>query len=141
MEFCLAVAAIDGRVGLRHFDDAWARDPRVTGLIERIGFESRADLEPDVSADAVPAEVTVHARGRTFTRKVLVPSGDPRNPMNQAERLEKFLDCTGGIASDAVAQRLFDDFERLDRFDVLAPLISELRDVGEPQGATSGSAR
>ena len=138
MEFCLAVAAIDGHAGLRHFDDKWVRDPRVLDLLPRIAFESRADLEPDISADAVPAEVTVHARGQTFTRKVLVPSGDPRNPMTTPERREKFLDCTDGLMAGGDANCIFDDLERLDAFQQLGALVAPLRQWGARQ-ATAGA--
>lgn len=139
MEFCLAVAAIEGQAGLRHFDDKWVSDPRVASLLQRISFESRADLEPDISADAVPAEVTVHARGQTFSRKVLVPSGDPRNPMTAAQRLEKFLACTGGIVADSDANRLFADFERLDQCQQLGALVTPLRSLGGKQENKAGS--
>lgn len=99
MEFSLAVAAVEGRAGLAQYDDKWVKDPRVLAVLERTEFQSRADLEPDVSADAVPAEVHVHARGQVFSRKVLVPSGDPRNPMTTDERREKFVGCLVGIHS------------------------------------------
>ena len=128
MEYSLAIAAIEGVAGLRQYEDQAVRDPRVQELLPRITFQSRADLEPDVSADAVPAEVTVHARGRTFTKKVLFPSGDPRNPMTTEERREKFMGCTVGIvASQADAAELFESFERLDDAVQIGPLLEPLR--------------
>jgi len=123
MEFSLAIAAAYGQAGLAQYDDKSVTDPVVLSLLERIVFQSRADLEPDVSADAVPAEVTVHARGRIFSRKVLVPSGDPRNPMTTQERLEKFLGCVAGIHTPDDAQRMFDNFEHLEDFSSLAGLV------------------
>ena len=123
MEFSLAVAAVEGQAGLRQYDDKWVKDPRVSALLERIVFQSRADLEPDISADAVPAEVTVHARGKVFSRKVLVPSGDPRNPMTTDERREKFIGCLAGIYSNKDARLMFDNFERLEEFQTLTGLV------------------
>ena len=127
MEFSLAVAALEGRAELRHYEDAWTRDPRVQALLPRIAFQSRADLEPDVSADAVPAEVTVHARGTTFTKRVLVPSGDPRNPMTIAERREKFFGCLDGIVADEHAEPLFEAWERLEEAPAMGQLTAPLR--------------
>jgi len=138
MEFCLALAAIEGQAGLRHFDDNWVRDPRVLDLLQRISFESRGDLEPGLSADGVPAEVTVRARGQSFTRKVMVPSGDPRNPMTTAERREKFFDCTDGLMARGEASRMFDQLERLDAFPRLDALMAPLRQWGI--GQASGGA-
>lgn len=132
MEYSLAVAAIEGEAGLRHYEDAWIADPRVQALLPKIGFHSRADLEPAVSADAVPAEVTVHARGTTFTRKVLVPSGDPRNPMTLEERRAKFLGCTRDILADDTAAGFFDAMERLDACTDLSTLMQPLRALRLP---------
>ena len=139
MEFSLAVAAIEGKVGLSHFSDTWVADPRVGDMLKRISFESRADLEPDVSADAVPAEVTVHARGQTFSSKVLVPSGDPRNPMSTTERREKFLDCADGLMAGGIASSMFDDLERLDAFAKLNGLTATLRKSDAKQAAAGTS--
>ena len=126
MEFSLAVAAVEGQAGLLQYEDHWARDPRVLALLDRIVFQSRADLEPDISADAVPAEVSVHARGKVFRRKVLVPSGDPRNPMTTEQRREKFSGCLPRGYSIEIAQQLFDNFERLQEFATLGESLLPL---------------
>jgi 2-methylcitrate dehydratase PrpD len=96
--------------------------PDILALLGRIEFQSRANLELHISADAVPAEVTVHARGKVFSLKVLVPSDDPRNPMTTQERREKFLGCLAGIYSAEAARRMFDNFERLEDFSSLTGL-------------------
>ena len=131
MEFSVAIAAAYGQAGLAQYDDKSVSDPVVLALLERIVFQSRADLEPGVSADAVPAEVTVHARGKIFSRKVLVPSGDPRNPMTKNQRQEKFLGCLTGILTLENAQRMFDSFEHLEDFSSLAELMQPLNAAGK----------
>lgn len=127
MEFSLAVAAVEGQAGLLQYEDHWVTDARVLAMLERIVFQSRADLEPDAAADAVPAEVSVHARGKVFRRKVLLPSGDPRNPMTTGERREKFLGCLAAEYSAETAQLLFDNFERLDEFSTLGESLQPLK--------------
>lgn len=135
MEFSLAVAAIDGQAGLLQYEDHWATDPRVLALLDRIVFQSRADLEPEISADAVPAEVSVHARGQVFRRKVLLPSGDPRNPMTTDERREKFLGCLAGHHPVETARQLFDNFERLEMFASLGEPLQPLNGPREKRAA------
>lgn len=130
MEFSLAVASVEGRAGLAQYEDHWTSDARVQALLPKISFDSRDDLAPEVSADAVPAEVTVHARGQVFRRKVLVPSGDPRNPMTQSERCEKFLGCTTGILADAAAAALFGELEQLEQVAQARSLLGILRGEG-----------
>lgn len=127
MEFSLAVAAVEGQAGLLQYEDHWTQDPRVLALLDRIVFQSRADLEPAISADAVPAEVTIHARGKEFRRKVLLPSGDPRNPMTTAERYEKFLGCMAQAYTLETAQQLFDNYEQLEVFSTLGESLEPLK--------------
>jgi 2-methylcitrate dehydratase PrpD len=129
MEFSLAVAAIDGKAGLQQYTDERAMDPRVIEMIKRVSFHSRADLQPGLAADAVPAEVSVHARGRAFIRRVMVPSGDPRNPMTLSERREKFLSCTSGILDEPLSNRLFENLEALDQSPDVATLMAPLREL------------
>jgi 2-methylcitrate dehydratase PrpD len=127
MEFSLAVAAVEGQAGLLQYEDHWTQDPRVLGLLDRIVFQSRADLEPAISADAVPAEVTIHARGKVFRRKVLLPSGDPRNPMTTSERYEKFLGCMAQAHTLETAQQLYDNYEQLEMFATLGESLEPLK--------------
>ncbi len=127
MEYCLAVGAIDGAAVQRHFEPGWVADPRVAALLPRVTFNVRDDLAATASADGVPAEVTVRARGQSFTRRVMFPSGDPRNPMTPAERRAKFLACSGGILDDAVAGRLWTELESLDRVAQVRTLLAPLR--------------
>ena len=141
MEYCLAVAAIDGRAGRRHFELPWVADPRVAALLPRITFQTSNDLAATASADAVPAEVTVRVGGRTLRRKVTVPSGDPRNPMTPAERREKFLDCTDGIVAADRAGRLWADLERLDSVPELTSLMAALRESCAGAVAPRGGVR
>ncbi|MES3000776.1 MAG: MmgE/PrpD family protein [Pseudomonadota bacterium] len=127
MEFSLAVAAVEGKAGLAQYADCWTSDARVQALLPRISFAARDDLAPGESADGVPAEMTVHARGTSFTRKVLVPSGDPRNPMTPAERREKFLGCAVGILPADTTAALFDELERLEQAPHARTLLALLR--------------
>jgi 2-methylcitrate dehydratase PrpD len=103
MQFCLAVAAAEGAPRLEHFADAWATNPIIVDLMRRTRVEDRPDLGKDRN-DAVPAEVEIILRdGRAHRRSVAYPSGDPRNPMTEAERRAKFLDCVGDALQDGPA--------------------------------------
>ncbi len=78
----------------------------------------------------MPAEVSVKVGGKTYSRRVMVPSGDPRNPMLPAQRQEKFLDCTSGIFSDDAAVKLWTRLESL----------SEIKDLDEVFGSALSKA-
>lgn len=103
MQFCLALAALEGQPNLGHFTDEWARNPAIVDLVPRVIVEDRADLAMERN-DAVPAEVEIRLKdGRRESRQVRVPSGDPRKPMDEATRRSKFLDCVSQILPDGEA--------------------------------------
>lgn len=103
MQFCLAVAMMVGAPRLEHFSDAWATNPKVVDLMRRVSVVDRPDLGKSRN-DAVPADVEIVLRdGSVRRREVSYPSGDPRNPMAEAERRAKFLDCVADVLPDGPA--------------------------------------
>ena len=97
MEFCLAAALIDGKVGVGQFTDESINRPEIQDLIARAKFTHPEDLNKELLS---PQEVVVRLKdGREFSRRVSfaeVP-GSPRNPITWEEQSNKFRDCTQGI--------------------------------------------
>lgn len=135
MQFCLALAAIEGPPRLAHFDREWVTSPAVRDLITRIDVADRPDLAGERN-DAVPATVEVILRdGRRAERTVLFPRGDPRNPMTQGDRRAKFLDCAAVLAP-AVCQQAFDALETLETAGDVGQLVTML--AVPPAGRRAG---
>lgn len=136
MQFCLAVAAVDGQPGLRHFTERWTADPRVTRLVERVTFEPRANLAQSPSVDAIPSEVTIALNdGRRFNRLVTVSSGDPRKPMSTEARAIKFRDCAAYVMAPKAAAMAWDALEALENAPDTAILTARLK--GKPRGTAA----
>ena len=127
MEFSLAVAAIEGQASKKQYDQSWIEDSRVITLLEKINFHEDAQLFPNASADAVPAEVTVVVGSQSFTKKVVIPSGDPRNPMQDSDRLDKFLSCTDLILEGTTANKLWQQLENLDEATSVSGLLQAVQ--------------
>ena len=114
MEFSLATAAIHGKAGMSQFSDSAVNDASVISLMERITFSERPDLAYAGTLDSVAAEVTLHARGKTFKRLVDVPSGDRRRPLTVQQRQDKFADCVSAALGQSNTQALFSAIDQLD---------------------------
>jgi 2-methylcitrate dehydratase PrpD len=107
MQYCIAVAAVDGAPGLHHFTDRWIGDEAVRAFLPKVVVFDRTDLGS--KDDGVPASVEVGLKdGRRLSQTVLVPRGDPRNAMSTAQLRDKFLDCArpalGGRTAAAYAE-------------------------------------
>lgn len=132
MEFCLAVAALEGQPRLGHFTDDWARRPEVIAMVPRIVVEDRPDLGK-ARNDAVPADVEIRLDdGRSARRIVSVPSGDPRRPMTAAERRDKFLDCAGEMPKGGADA--WDSLQGLADSRPVAPILAGLREAPARSG-------
>ncbi len=93
MPYCVAVALIEGDVGLESFDDAHLKNAPLLELTNRV------KLHRDASANArypkgIPNKLTVTMKdGRTFVKEVEFPRGHAYNKMNDAEVEKKFRGC------------------------------------------------
>ena len=87
--FCLAVAAIaGGKALLPMHKDLLSREGIVT-LARKVRLFEDTDLTAQFP-ETVPARVVVHARNKTYTKRVKHPEGDPDNPMKWQEIENKF---------------------------------------------------
>ena len=118
LEYCVAAALLDGRVGLAHFTEAAVRRPDLQALLRRV--DSRV---PDGWQKGAGPWKQGHGRvevrlrdGGVRTGVTSAPKGDAANPLNDQELEAKFLECGAialGEARTATALDLVRSFERL----------------------------
>lgn len=80
-------------------------DDRVRGLISKIRVRRARDLDRYYPR-AWPARVEITTGGRRYSRLVLHPRGDARNPFGWDEMLQKFLALAGAPIGEASASRV-----------------------------------
>ncbi len=105
--YCIAVAAVDRVLGQAQFAEERIHDPLVRRVLARTECVGAPDLDPLYPAK-FPARVTIRMEdGRSFTETVLLPKGDPGNPMTPEEIAGKFQgNCAGVLAPDRAAALL-----------------------------------
>jgi 2-methylcitrate dehydratase PrpD len=90
MAYCVAVALLDGRVGLEQFSLERMSDPAIGEMIERIRVNVADDLTVKYPA-AWPARLTLTmADGEVLRGAADYPRGNPENPVSTAELEDKF---------------------------------------------------
>jgi 2-methylcitrate dehydratase PrpD len=95
MQYVVAAALLDGRVGLDAFEDAAVRRPEARALLPRVTIHE----EPSIGGGVNPIEeghVDVELRlraGALLTRRVVHPRGSPGDPLRPEDLAAKFLDC------------------------------------------------
>lgn len=124
--WCVAVAAIEGRVQIGHFE---------TGALARADLrdlENRASVETYIPEDGetdlvetAPDTVTVKLKGgNTLSSTIGKIRGSPQWPMTAAERHAKFTDCMSEHMDETQAALAF---EQLQGFDCDRPVSEMLK--------------
>ena len=94
-------------------------------------WQPTLSCEPDCDSRGMSGRLTVTAAGRTFTKLVEVPKGEPDNFLTDAELRAKFDGLTAPVLGSDRARRLADAVLGLDR----APGVGALMRLGAPAGA------
>ncbi len=124
--YCIAVSAVDRALTQAQFDPARINDPIVRQVLARTEVIADAELNTRYPAE-FPARVTITMEdGQSFTETVLLPKGDPGNPLTDAELETKFRDnCAVAMGADAIA-RLQATIQGLPQAGSLQPLSALL---------------
>ncbi len=93
IEYCVAVALLDGEVSLDQFTDKRALAEDVQHLVTKVKYVHPPELE-DKFGFHVPGIVTVRLKNnKMLTSRVESPKGRPENPMTLEELKRKFERC------------------------------------------------
>jgi 2-methylcitrate dehydratase PrpD len=101
--FSVALAAVHGASALLPLKEEYLKDPRVITLAERVHISVDRELDAMFSA-AVPARVRLTTATTTWTQEVLLPKGEPTNPMGWEDIDAKLAAVAAGrLDVDALA--------------------------------------
>lgn len=99
IQYCVAVALLEGRVGLADFNDRIIFEPARRALMAKVRIVGREDFA------GFEAEAVVRtADGRTRSGRTREARGSIRNPLSEAELLAKFIDCASVALPPAQAR-------------------------------------
>jgi 2-methylcitrate dehydratase PrpD len=129
LEFCVAALAVERKLGLKSFTDAFVRRQDVQDLIGRVQYDTFSEAEGRAHGHTIVTSfVDLELKdGRKFGGKLDFGKGSKANPMTQAEVEEKFRDCAGfaGWPADKAERAIF-LVNGLETAPNLQPLIASL---------------
>ncbi|HEY0874213.1 MAG TPA: MmgE/PrpD family protein [Vicinamibacterales bacterium] len=137
LQFCLAAAAVHGRVGIDSFDESWPRDPRIAGLAPRVVMH----VDEEIGRGAAPltqALVSVRLRsGRVLSMRAHGARGYPERPASAQELHAKFRANAARVcAPEAVEEALavFEQFGELPDVRRLTELLAHAGGIRTASG-------
>ncbi len=94
IQFSLAVAMLEGRVGLKQVTDEKVNDTKIKAMMEKVQVFVHPDLQTQESLKKRFMDVTVIMKdGAKLQKRVYKAKGDPEIPLSSGEFSEKFRDC------------------------------------------------
>jgi 2-methylcitrate dehydratase PrpD len=124
--YCVAVALLDGRVGLDQFDPERLLDTAIAGLLERTQVVAAEDLTAKYPA-AWPARVTLTlSNGDTITGASYYPRGNPENPVSTAQLEDKFRALFTPRFGAATADRAIEAVQSLETCEDVSAVFRDL---------------
>jgi 2-methylcitrate dehydratase PrpD len=125
MEYCLAVAALDGDCGLNQFTAERVGKVDVQELLTRV--TTSVDKAIPYRNGVYPGTVTVTFRdGRKIARDADEAKGHPDLPLTLAEQKLKFMACATRAIPETRATQAFDALIRLDEAKSITPIAKLL---------------
>ena len=119
LEYCAAIALLDGHVAIDSFANDRYFAPDVQALLGKVKVVSDTQL--------VGAQVSARmADGRTFNETCVDFRGAMANPMSKDERLAKFRYCAGRVLSTDATEQLLETIEMLERLPDVGSLMGSL---------------
>jgi 2-methylcitrate dehydratase PrpD len=108
MQFCMAMAVLRRRAGLREFTDEEVQKPDVQALLPRCELVVDPELEA-LGYQHVRSRVRIELKdGRVLTGEAEWAHGYPTLPLDRAALFAKFRDCAEGTLDAERARRAFD---------------------------------
>ena len=123
--FSIALALTRGRIGPEELDDANLRDPALLELAGNV----RVTVVPELDRlfpEKTAVRVTLHTGRGDFSARVEHPKGDPKNPMSDAELVDKFRWLTVGVVGEARSRQLQEAIDHLDQMENVKDLAEML---------------
>lgn len=128
LAYCLAAVLIDGELEEAQFTDERIGSADVQALQHRIEVVTDESLNADYPHDGRPTVMEVTSRdGRIHRRDSHFDLGEPENPLNDEELVEKFHRWAGPSLPGDSADRLVETVLGLDATDNPEPLFELLR--------------
>jgi 2-methylcitrate dehydratase PrpD len=126
IQYCLAVAAFDGRLTWDQFNSERLNDPAVIDLKKRVmTFHDPLLDERKKITRSHSAEVDVLTKdGRTFSEREDYPPGDPQNPASPEQVEEKIMYYASKVLGPERTRIFIDKIKNLES-------ISDLNELGD----------
>jgi 2-methylcitrate dehydratase PrpD len=96
LQYCVAAALMEGKVGLKEFTDAKVNAVSAKALVAKVSY--RHPPEMGTGLTNLKGELEVKLKdGSSYSHRVEISRGDPRRPLTWNDLEIKYRDCAGSV--------------------------------------------
>lgn len=128
IQYCVATMIKYGKLGIDQFVDENLNNDEIQRVMQNIEVivDPQLDKEYTEKPDRWAVELTIACKdGKTYTKFVEYPKGDPPNPMTWDENVEKFMDLSVPVYGEEVCKKLVNLVATLDEHDNFKKALAE----------------
>jgi len=124
--FAVSLAIVKGKAGINEFSMENTKNQEIGDLFNKVKIISDSSFECKEN-NIKGAEVEIILKNNTsLKKKVVLPKGEPENPLTKEELYDKFNDCIGNFWSNEKKEKVLGYIQNLDKVDnirILTDLI------------------
>ena len=123
----IAAAIVDRQVTPAQFEMKKIMDPAIRAQLKKVEVVADPEIEKVFPAlQRVVVNITT-IEGRTFSKQLDYPKGDPRNPLTDAEVEEKFAALAEGVLSAGAQKKVIDAIWSLEKVGSVSKLMALMK--------------
>jgi 2-methylcitrate dehydratase len=127
LPYVIAAALVDRQVTPAQFEMKKIMDPTIRAQLKKVEVVADPEIEKVFPAlQRVIVNITAKD-GRTFSKQLDYPKGDPRNPLSDAEIEEKFRALAEGVLSEKAQKKLVDAIWNLEKIGSVSKLMALMK--------------
>jgi 2-methylcitrate dehydratase len=127
LPYVIAAALAERQVTPAQFEMAKIMDPKIRAQLKKVEVVADPEIEKVFPAlQRVIVNITT-VDGKTFTKQLDYPKGDPRNPLSDAEIEEKFAALADGVLSKKAQEKLKDAIWNLEKVGSVSKLMGLMK--------------
>jgi 2-methylcitrate dehydratase len=127
LPYVIAAALAERQVTPAQFEMAKIMDPTIRAQLKKVEVVADPEIEKVFPAlQRVIVNITT-VDGKTFSKQLDYPKGDPRNPLSDAEIEEKFAALADGVLSKKAQQKLKDAIWNLEKVESVSRLMGLMK--------------
>jgi 2-methylcitrate dehydratase len=141
LPYVIAAALAERQVTPAQFEMKRIMDPTIRAQLKKVEVVADPEIEKVFPAlQRVIVNITT-TDGRSFTKQLDYPKGDPRNPLSDAEIEEKFAALAEGVLSKGAQKKLKEAIWSLEKIGSVSQLMALMRADVRGKKSTKRAAR